>query len=264
MLHIVSSRQRRYTRSVCDTVVVRQKTRMLSHLLGLFLFCLSTHTLTARHRAYLQTLLGRIAWAESKGTAYCYRCSLICVSVCLSAGHSRKPYKMAEPIDIPFGMWTRAGPRNYALGGEEAIMGRGALPCGAAFCQNSLTACYNDTEMKKTWRQRLVWELFTTGDHACNKYVLSQMDPRDARLKLISCFITLWQKYSADANRTDHARHLLVQCHCALRWTDAEQTDADADADLGYTQARQMQSKQSAISWRTSKLLSSGLAAGLI
>jgi len=84
MLHIVSSRQRRYTRSVCDTVVVRQKTRMLSHLLGLFLFCLSTHTLTARHRAYLQTLLGRIAWAESKGTDYCYRCSVICVSVCLS------------------------------------------------------------------------------------------------------------------------------------------------------------------------------------
>ena len=133
MLHIVSyTRQRSYTRSVCDTVVVRQKTRMLSHLLGLFLFCLSTHTLTAKHRAYLQTLLGRIAWAESKGTACCYRCSVICLSVCLSAGHSRTPYKMAEPIDIPFGMWTRVGPRNYALGGGRGNYGERGAPvrCG--------------------------------------------------------------------------------------------------------------------------------------
>ena len=26
---------------------------------------------------------------------------------------AREPYKMAEPIEVPFRMWTRMGPRNY-------------------------------------------------------------------------------------------------------------------------------------------------------
>jgi len=26
---------------------------------------------------------------------------------------------LAEPIEVPFGMWTRMGPRNYVLGGVQ-------------------------------------------------------------------------------------------------------------------------------------------------
>jgi len=40
--------------------------------------------------------------------------SVICRSVCLSVtivNHA----KTAEPIEIPFGMWTRVGPVNYVL-----------------------------------------------------------------------------------------------------------------------------------------------------
>ena len=36
-------------------------------------------------------------------------------SVCLSVCHDREPSKMAEPIDMRFGMWTRVGPRKHAL-----------------------------------------------------------------------------------------------------------------------------------------------------
>ena len=47
-------------------------------------------------------------------------------SVCLSVGlsvsrficHNCKPCKMVEPIEIPFGFWTRMGPRKHALDGS--------------------------------------------------------------------------------------------------------------------------------------------------
>ena len=39
--------------------------------------------------------------------------SVVCVSVC----HRRELWKTAEPIEMPFGLWTQAGPRNHALGG---------------------------------------------------------------------------------------------------------------------------------------------------
>ena len=36
------------------------------------------------------------------------------------------PAKMAEPIEIPFGLWARMGPRNHVLdGGADPSMGRG-------------------------------------------------------------------------------------------------------------------------------------------
>ena len=28
----------------------------------------------------------------------------------VSVGHNREPYKTVEPIEVPFGMWTRVGP----------------------------------------------------------------------------------------------------------------------------------------------------------
>jgi len=42
------------------------------------------------------------------------------------------PAKMAEPIEMPFGLRTRVGPRNHVLDGgpdplwEDAILGKGA------------------------------------------------------------------------------------------------------------------------------------------
>jgi len=57
--------------------------------------------------------------------AYCYRCSVVCMtclSVCVcvyvSVGHSCEHYKMAKPIDIPFGLWTQVRPRNHVLAGD--------------------------------------------------------------------------------------------------------------------------------------------------
>jgi len=55
--------------------------------------------------------------------ACCYRCSLICVSVCLLV----TPAKMAQPIELPFGLWTRVGPRNHALVRDPNPPGEGAV-----------------------------------------------------------------------------------------------------------------------------------------
>jgi len=59
------------------------------------------------------------------------RCGLLlpmfCVglSACLSVGHHSEagvnPAETNKPIDVPFGMWTRVGPRNYVLGGGSLI-----------------------------------------------------------------------------------------------------------------------------------------------
>ena len=40
----------------------------------------------------------------------------VCLSVCLSVTIV-SPAKTAEPIEIPFGLWTRVGPKNHVLDG---------------------------------------------------------------------------------------------------------------------------------------------------
>jgi len=54
--------------------------------------------------------------------AYCYRPSnVVCRSVTLVS-----PAKTAEPIEMPFGLWTWVGPRNHVLDGDsDPPMGRG-------------------------------------------------------------------------------------------------------------------------------------------
>jgi len=55
-------------------------------------------------------------------TSCCYRPSSdVCPSVC----HSSKPCKMVEPIEMPFGLWARMGPRYYVRWGPDSLMGRG-------------------------------------------------------------------------------------------------------------------------------------------
>jgi len=46
--------------------------------------------------------------------------SVCCLCVCLFVGRNSEhcePYKTNEAIEIPFGIWTRVGPTNHALGG---------------------------------------------------------------------------------------------------------------------------------------------------
>lgn len=62
-------------------------------------------------------------------SAYCYSCRTnIALFVCLSLGVLvTRMYcsKMAEPIEMPFGMLTHVGPRKHVLDGVEMPTGRG-------------------------------------------------------------------------------------------------------------------------------------------
>jgi len=58
-----------------------------------------------------QKSLGRIARTTYVDAAYCYRPSNV---VCLSA-IVVSPAKTAEPIEMPFGLWTRMGSSNHVL-----------------------------------------------------------------------------------------------------------------------------------------------------
>jgi len=53
-------------------------------------------------------------------------CRSLCLSVCQFVSvTTMSPAKMAELIEILFGMWTQVGPRNYVLdGGPDPFMGR--------------------------------------------------------------------------------------------------------------------------------------------
>ena len=48
------------------------------------------------------------------------------LSVCLSVT-TVSPAKTAEPIEIPFGVQTRVGPRNYVLDGSPDPHGKGTF-----------------------------------------------------------------------------------------------------------------------------------------
>jgi len=51
---------------------------------------------------------------------------------CRSVCHSSEPCKIAEPIEMPFRLWARMGPRNHELDGgpdpprDGAILGKGS------------------------------------------------------------------------------------------------------------------------------------------
>ena len=50
------------------------------------------------------------------GVAWSVRLS-VCLSVAIIS-----PAKTAEPIEMPFGLWTRVGQRNYILDGVRIII----------------------------------------------------------------------------------------------------------------------------------------------
>jgi len=43
----------------------------------------------------------------------------VCWSVGLSVRHDREPCKRAEPIEMPFGVWTRVSLRKHVLEGVQ-------------------------------------------------------------------------------------------------------------------------------------------------
>ena len=60
-----------------------------------------------------------------------YWCSSVVCRVCVSVGLSVtivSPAKTAEPIEMPFGLWTRIGPRNHVLDGIQVCRGKGQFP----------------------------------------------------------------------------------------------------------------------------------------
>jgi len=79
--------------------------------------------------------------------AYCYRpSSVVCRSVTKVS-----PAKTAEPIEMPFGLWTLVGPRDHILdGGPDPPMGRGNFEGG----KGRLIIKYRDT-LRSPVRMRL-------------------------------------------------------------------------------------------------------------
>ena len=62
----------------------------------------------------------------------------VCQSVCQSVTVV-SPAKTAEPIEMPFGLWTRVGPENHVLdGGTRSAMGRGNFDGEGASLQLSV------------------------------------------------------------------------------------------------------------------------------
>ena len=53
---------------------------------------------------------------------YCCRCSVVCRSVTIVS-----PAKMAEPIKMLFGLWTRVGHTNHVLDGVQIPRVNGAI-----------------------------------------------------------------------------------------------------------------------------------------
>ena len=78
------------------------------------------HTVLQIDINYVSLGSSSAAHPEHENAACCYRCSVVCRSVCLwvlvtTVSHA----KTAEEIEMPFGMWTPGSPRNHALCGAQ-------------------------------------------------------------------------------------------------------------------------------------------------
>jgi len=58
------------------------------------------------------------------------------LSFCHNVTIVSEPCKTAKPIEMPFGLRTRVGPRNRVLGwSPDPAMGRGNFEGGTAYCK---------------------------------------------------------------------------------------------------------------------------------
>ena len=94
------------------------------------------------------TFLGHVECIECKDAAYCYRCSAVCVRVPVYLSDIiMRCAKTDKPIEMPFGVWTCAGPINHVLSrgldthrNMEFFFG-GGRPCDVSFHRNSSITC---------------------------------------------------------------------------------------------------------------------------
>jgi len=74
-------------------------------------------------------LSGHITCTQYIDAAYCYRCSVVCVSLLdITVSHT----ETVEPIEVPFGDRSGVGQRNNVLGGPRSPVGRSNLGGGAS------------------------------------------------------------------------------------------------------------------------------------
>ena len=68
--------------------------------------------------------------------AYCYytRSSVVCLSVCLTVTIVSSAIT-AEPIEMPFDVWTRVGPSKHVLDGVQLRLNRPRAVATRTFCQ---------------------------------------------------------------------------------------------------------------------------------
>jgi len=131
--------------------------------------------------------------------AYCYRPSImICRSVC----HSHEPCKMAETIEIPFGLWARMGLRNRILDWVQIAPYKFWQFLGERTCSSCPTTLWHEL-CKNGWMDRdTVWlwtrmgprkHMLHGGVRWCNlKYTESFVCGGDAALwqiTLTTCYL---------------------------------------------------------------------------
>jgi len=64
--------------------------------------------------------------------------------MCVSVAHNRELRKTAEPIEMPFGVWTRVGPRNHVLSGGPDPPKEGAIFWGERRLRCVLSSVFFD------------------------------------------------------------------------------------------------------------------------
>jgi len=59
--------------------------------------------------------------------------------------------KTAEPIEMPFGLWTRVGPRKHVLDGVQIVMRRRNFFYGKRHARASVVSCAKTAEPFRFW-----------------------------------------------------------------------------------------------------------------
>jgi len=84
----------------------------------LLLIALFTNVVTVVRKSYWNT--DRAASQYYVDAAYCYRrSSVVCLPVGRSVCNSRESCKTAEPIEMPFWLWSGLRPGNHVLDGVQ-------------------------------------------------------------------------------------------------------------------------------------------------
>jgi len=121
---------------------------------------LNLTSLKNTHLQYLRTMDSAVT--PHRSTTYvdavcCYRrssivvCLSVCLYVCRHVYHDREPSKTAEPIEMPFWLWTRVASGNHVLdGGPDLPMLRAILKG-----KGRPIVKYRDSRYRELWKNGL-------------------------------------------------------------------------------------------------------------